>query len=187
MTQTSTAAPIATIPAAGLVQVAGDVEIRAFYVNGAGYKVQARRNGQLIASQLHTFETHAIAAIEALIAEHTAPEPTPAAPAIPTQRLAPAAKGTQTFMSPAEVIVIGEALETTGHIRRGRGHAAADLRSLQAMARRGFVTLTGHPFRPDGAEVNDWGRRAYKEAVAAQQEQHDRAERLAAIVAITAA
>jgi hypothetical protein len=101
MTQTTTAQPL-TIPATGLVHTAGDVTIRAYYVNAAGYKVEARRDGQLIASQLHTFETDALQAVAALIAEHT-----PAAAEPTTVKLAPVAKGTATKVSDPQHTALG--------------------------------------------------------------------------------
>jgi hypothetical protein len=74
-------------------------------------------------------------------------------------KLAPAAKGTTTTMTDPERDVIVYATTTgDGTIRRGRGYGAADLLMMQAMARRGFVTLTGPRYRPTGAAVTVYGR-----------------------------
>ncbi|MER7280545.1 hypothetical protein ABT369_39510 [Dactylosporangium sp. NPDC000244] len=181
MTQTTTA-PARYIPATGLTETVNGTTVQAFWVNGAGWKVQARRDGLTVISQLHQHDHQAVAAYNALVAEHTAPvEPAPAV------RLAAPAKGTATRMTPAEVVVIGQALDSTGHIRRGRGAAGADLSMLLAMAKRGFITLDGPRFRPTGGEVTDFGKRLYKEAVAAAEAEQQRADHINRILAIVAA
>ena len=75
-------------------------------------------------------------------------------------RLAPAAKGTATVMTPPEAEAIRYAItHTAGRIRRGRGYGAVSISTLHAMARRGFAQLNGPRYRPDGAIVTPLGAR----------------------------
>jgi len=75
-------------------------------------------------------------------------------------RLEPAAKGTATVMTPPEVEAIRHAVANTdGMIHRGRGYGAVSISTLHAMARRGFVQLTGPRYRPTGAVVTPLGAR----------------------------
>jgi hypothetical protein len=170
MTQTTTTAPITTIPAAGLVHTAGDVEIRAMYVNGAGYKIMARRDGDLIASQLHTFETEALAAIGNLIAEHT-----PARAESTPVRLAPAAKGTATKVSDPQHTALAVAA-FCGSVQRGGHEGQASVKTLTAMARRGYLQLTYQTGRRDarkvvtGGTITGPGRTRLAELTAADRE-----------------
>jgi hypothetical protein len=151
---------IRSIPATGLRHVAttaaGDVEVTALPHPHAGYLVQVRVGGVTVRElcSQHNGEAGALTAWKTQVAAH------PAAAKVRT--LEAPAKGTAFAMSPAEVVVIGQALESTGIIRRGRGYAACDLNMLQAMARRGFVTLD-HPIRPRSATVTDLGRRLHAE------------------------
>jgi hypothetical protein len=167
MTQHGTPlADIRSIPATGLRHVAttavGDVEVTALPHPQAGYLVQVRVGGVMfrdLCSQ-HNGEAQALTAWKTQVAAH---------PAVAKVRtLTAPAKGTALAMSPAEVVVIGQALESTGTIRRGRGYAAADLKMLQAMARRGFVDLD-HPIRPRSATVTELGRRLHAERTTTDQ------------------
>lgn len=163
MTSTAVLADIRSIPNEGLLYTAGDVEVKVVRTYGAGYVVQVRHAGVMqsdLCSQ-HNGEAQALTAWKTQVVAHPAVEL-----AAPVRTLEAPAKGTATHMSPAEVQVIGEALTASGVIRRGRGFAAADIKSLQAMARRGFATLD-HPIRPRSATVTDFGRQIHAELVAA--------------------
>lgn len=181
MTTTTDTAKAITIPAAGLTHTAGNVVITATPTAQGGYRIQVRIDGAFNAelSSGHTFETHALAAWNTLVEAY----PVAAEPAVKLNT----PKTGATKMSPAEVTVIGQALDSTGHIRRGRGAAAADLASLKAMARRGFITLTGPQFRPTGGTVTDWGKRIYKETVAEADAARDQQDRINRVLAYTAA
>jgi len=88
-----------------------------------------------------------------------APEPCRPVATSKTLRLQPAAKGTTTLMTdPEREVIIYAATIGDGTILRGRGYGKADIKSLQAMARRGFVTLVGPRYRPTGAVVTAYGR-----------------------------
>ncbi len=189
MTQMATTNEQLSIPAAGLTHTAGDVTVRAFYVNAAGYKIEVRIDGayQPHLSSLHTFETGpdgAIAAYTARVAEATpaAVEPAPAA------RLTPAAKGSQTYMSPAEVDLILDTLTSgTNLIVRGRGTGRADIKQLQALARRPFAQLVGPQFRPTGAVITSCGALTALALDAQRRAAADRDARIAHVLATTAA
>ncbi len=182
---TTATAKLRFIPTEGYRTTVGTVEIRSFFVNSAGWTVQIRRNGAFESAQMHAHEHLAVDAINTLLAELETPAEVEAAEAPAVKLTAP--KGGATKMSPAEVTVIGQALDSTGHIRRGRGVAAADLGSLLAMAKRGFITLTGPQFRPTGGDVTDWGKRIYKETVAAAEAEQNLNDRINRVLAYTAA
>jgi hypothetical protein len=174
MTQTTIAKHI---PAEGYTATAGDVEIRAMYVNGAGYKVMARKDGALIASQLHTFETDALAAIAKLVAEYTQAQAEPA-----PVKLAPAAKGTQTKVTDPQHTALALA-SVTGHIERGGKPGQAPVTVLKALAKRGYLTLTYSPtsrFTVTGADITSPGRVRLAELTAADRELADYTARLQA-------
>jgi hypothetical protein len=180
MTTTTATAKLRFIPTEGYRTTVGTVEIRSYFVAGVGWTVQIRRNGAFESAQMHAHEHQAVDVINTLVAElETAEAPAPVKLSTP--------KSGATKMSPAEVIVLGEALDSTGHIRRGRGVASADLASLKAMARRGFVTLEGPQFRPTGGEVTDWGKRVYKETAAAAEAAQQQQDRINRVLAYTAA
>lgn len=167
---TNTAPTARRIPNTGLTHESGNVLVTAEPTYQSGYRVQVRVDGRIVRELCsgHVFESQAVAAFNALVAQY----PVEVAP-----RLQPAAKGTATKMSDPEVHVIGEAIESTGTIRRGRGHAAANLRTLQAMARRGFVALD-HPIRPTSATVTAYGRQVHAEHVDARDEAQKTADAL---------
>lgn len=150
-----------TIPAEGLTHTAGTRTWTLKAVGCGGYSLDARDNGRKVGGDYFTFSTNALSAWNAIVAENPIAAP-----------LQPAAANA-TVMTGAEVQVVGEAIESTGTITRGRGYARADIKSLQAMARRGFVRLVcpeGQPYRPTGAVVTDLGRRTWAAVVAKQAE-----------------
>jgi hypothetical protein len=185
MTQTTTAQPL-TIPATGLVHTAGDVTIRAYYVNAAGYKVEARRDGQLIASQLHTFETDALQAVAALIAEHT-----PAAAEPTTVKLAPVAKGTATKVSDPQHTALGVAA-INGRVERGGKPGQYSVKVLTALAKRGLLDLTYQTGRRDarkvvtGGTLTGAGRIRLAQLTADERDAAEQAARLAAALTFDA-
>jgi hypothetical protein len=93
-------------------------------------------------------------------AEHSTPAPTSGSPVVN-----PTPDSGQTEMTGPEARVINEALRYGGRIWRykrqavaaGHGDNYADVSMLQAMARRGFVTLAGTRYRPLHADVTNWG------------------------------
>lgn len=149
-----------SIPTTGLRHKTPGVVVTAVRTYTAGYLIQVRIGGT-IARHLcsgHTTETQALAAYTALVEQYPA-ETTPA-----PVKLQPAATGTQTYMSPAEVdLITGALTHTGGRITRGKlDIGSAPITVLHAMARRGYVTLThpaGSPYRPNGAVVTDYGQR----------------------------
>ena len=103
-----------SIPAEGLRHQAGTVVITATQHPQAGCLIQVRVDDTIarhLCSQ-HNTPSAAIAAYNTLVAQH------PAAVEAPVVRLEPAAKGTQTYMSPAEIAAITEA--PAGVIRQRR-------------------------------------------------------------------
>lgn len=181
MTHTTTTAQPLTIPAAGLrTELADGTVVTATYVNGAGYKVMARRNGNLVASQLHTFETAALRAVEALIAEHT-----PAQAETPTARLAPVAKGTATKVTDPQHTALAVAA-LCGSVQRGGHEGQASVKTLTAMAKRGYLQLTYETGRRDarkvvtGGTITGAGRTRLAELTAADRETAEYAARLQA-------
>jgi hypothetical protein len=186
MTQATTSASITTIPAAGLVDTAGNVVITALYVSGAGYKVMARRGGNLIASHLRTFETDALRLIEELKAEHA---PATAEPA--PVRLAPAAKGTQTEVTDPQHTALAVA-SVAGRVERGGKVGQASVRTLTALAKRGLLTLTYEQGRPDarkvvtGGVITSPGRTRLAQLTAADRGLAEYTARLAANLAFDA-
>ncbi|GAA2347446.1 hypothetical protein [Dactylosporangium salmoneum] len=197
MTQTTTAAKIYEIPAEGLTAQVGDVTVKAFWVNGAGFKVEARRGRDLIASSLHTFDTHAIPVYEALVAEHTpAPvEPAPAAeviPAAPVVRLAAAAKGTATKVTDPQHTALVIAL-MNGRVERGGKEGQFNVRVLTALAKRGYLDLTYQAGRRDarkvvtGGTITPAGRTRLDQLTAAERQAAERAARLATALTINLA
>lgn len=147
-----------SIPAEGLRHEAGDTVWTLNAVGCGGYSLNIRTSGAKTGGDWFQFSTHALDAWNAIVGAN--PVPAEVAPV----RLQPAAKGTTTFMSPAEVdLVTGALTHTGGRITRGKlDIGSAPITVLHAMARRGYVTLThpaGSPFRPDGAIVTDYGQR----------------------------
>lgn len=181
--------PTAThIPATGYrAELADGTVITALYLSGAGYKLQARRNGQLIASQLHTFETDALRVIAALIAEHTpaTPEPAPAA-AIPGNI------GTTIRVSdPAHTILAVAAMAHDGIVEQGGKPGQATRTQLRSLAKKGYLELiyetrTDARLVPIGGRITAQGRRRLAELTAADRENAERAARAAAIQSIAA-
>lgn len=153
-TTTAQATQILDIPAEGLTHTAGPVIVRCFQTPQAGILVQVRRDGVISPADCtqHRLTSTAIREYERVVAEH------PAEVAAPAVKLAPAARGTQTHMTPAEAgLILAVLTAGTAHIGRGRGDHKASIDSLKAMARRGFVQLAGPPFRPTGARITSWG------------------------------
>lgn len=148
-----TASRTYSIPASGLRHESGATVWTLAAVGCGGYSLNIRTNGAKTGGDWFQFSTNALNAWNAIVNANPTPAETPVV------RLEPAAKGTQTYMSAAEIAAIAEA--PAGVIRRGRGHGKADIRTMFAMARRGFVTLD-HPIRPRIATVTDLGYRTAK-------------------------
>ncbi len=186
MTTTTATAKLRFIPEDGkpVTVVVNGTEVSAKWTNGAGWTVMARRDGLTIHANTQPVEHIAVALFNQLVEQYEA-ETTAPADASTVKLTAP--KGGATKMSPAEVIVIGQALDSTGRIRRGRGVASASIDMLIAMARRGFITLTGPQFRPTGGEVTDWGKRIHKETVAAAEATQQQQDQITLVLAYTAA
>lgn len=179
---TTTAQPL-TIPAAGLRVELGTVVVTAMYVSGVGYKVMARRDGAGIASQLHTFETDALAAVATLIAEHT-----PAAVEPPPVKLTPVAKGTQTKVTDPQHTALAVA-SVAGRVERGGKVGQASVGTLTALAKRDLLALTYEQGRADarkvvtGGVITSPGRTRLAQLTAADRELAEYTARLAANLA----
>ncbi len=78
MTNTTTTTPARFIPAAGLTATVADTTVTAFWVNGAGWKVQTRRDGYTTYSNTHRHEHDAVAEFNTLVAKAEAEKPAPA-------------------------------------------------------------------------------------------------------------
>lgn len=183
MTATTTTAAPRFIPAQGLTHLSGATKVEAFWVNGAGWKVQARRDGLTIISQLHQHEHQAVEAYNRLVAEHT-PVVVPVSTA-PT--LTPAAKGTQTKVSdPAHTALAVAALN--GAVQRGGQPGQASIKLINSLAKRGYVTRTvvmdGLRKIVTGAVITPAGQRRLAELTKADRDTAARAARIAAALAI---
>lgn len=139
---TTTTAPL-TIPATGLIHNAGDVIITVLPTAQCGYQLQVRVAGAFHHGEHHVFETHALTAWAALVAKYPAP---------PVQRLAPAAKGTATKVSdPQHTALVVAAM--VGRVERGGQVGQASVKTLAALARRGYLALTYETGRRDARKV----------------------------------
>ncbi|GAA0719282.1 hypothetical protein Drose_05615 [Dactylosporangium roseum] len=195
MTHTATA-PL-TIPAEGLVHTNGDVVLAVRPHPVAGFRIEARRN-DFIAPELcstHTFEVDARRVWAALLEQYPAspaPEPTPAAPAIPAQRLAPVAKGRQTKVSDPGHTALAVA-EMYGRVERGGKAGQASVKVLTALAKRGYLALTYQTGRRDarrvvtGGTITGPGRTRLNQLTAAEREVAEHAARLATALTINVA
>lgn len=161
--------PQYTIPSEGLTHTAGTRRWTLKAVGCGGYSLDVRDGTTKVDGDYFEWSTNALHAWNTIVAQN------------PTATLQPAATNA-TVMSDPEVQIVGEALESTGTIVRGRGYAKADLRSLQAMARRGFVELD-HPIRPRSATVTGLGRRTHAAAVAKRAEREALQGRVAKVLA----
>ncbi len=196
MTTTSTATAKARfIPAAGLRAQVGAVEIVAFWVNGAGWKVQTQVGYHATYSNLHQHEHQALAEYHALIEQHEAEQttevegPTPATvETAPVVKLPTPAKGTTTKVTdPGHTVLAICSLNDEGRIERGGQPGQADVRLLTSLAKRHLVKLTYQEGRSDarkvvtGAVITNGGRNALAQLTAAEREAADMAARLAVI------
>lgn len=181
------ATQIRSIPAEGLVHLAGDVEIRALQTPQAGCLVQVRINGTIARDQCsaHNLQSAAIAEYNRLVALH----PAEVAPVV---RLQPAAKGTQTKVSdPAHTLLAVAALN--GSVERGGQPGQGTVTQLTSLAKRGYLTLTYQTGRHDlrkvvvGATITRAGRIRLAELTEADREAAERAAAIAHVLAYTAA
>lgn len=187
MTQTTIAQPL-TIPAQGLRAELGNVVITALYINGAGYKVMARRDGNVIVSQLHTFETDALAAVHTLIAEHA---PAPVEPAVERPTVAiPGNVGTRMRVSdPAHFVLAVAATNPNGIVEQGGKLGQATRPQLRSLANKGYLELIHETGRRDARKVivagriTSRGRRRLAELTAADRELAEYTDQLAANLA----
>jgi hypothetical protein len=184
MTQETPTAPARFIPATGLTATVNGTTVQAFWVNGAGWKVQTRRDGATITSQLHQHEHQAVAAFNTLVAE-SVPAPVEPAPV----RLTPVAKGTQTKVTDPQHTALAVA-SVVGRVERGGKVGQASVRTLTALAKRGLLTLTYEQDRPDarkvvtGGVITSPGRTRLAQLTAADRELAEYAARRAANLAI---
>lgn len=185
MTQTTTAQLLA-IPAAGLEHRNGDVVLTVHPHPQVGFLIRGRRNGAH-APELcsrHDFEYDAIRAWKRLVAEHT-----PAQAETPTVRLAPVATGTATKVSDPQHTALAVAA-FCGSVQRGGHEGQASVKTLTAMAKRGYLQLTYETGRRDarkvvtGGTITGPGRTRLAELTAADRKAAEYAARLAANLAI---
>lgn len=168
MTQTTTAKQI---PAQGLTHTAGDVELTVIPTAQAGYRIQGRRNG-VHAPDLcsaHTFETHALTAWNALVAQCPAPvEPAPVV-AIPGN------VGTHMRVSdPSHVVLMLAATDPDGIVRQGGNLGQATRTQLRSLAGKGYLELileirTDARKVPVAGRITNAGRRRLAELTAADR------------------
>lgn len=149
MTQNAVAEKPLTIPAEGLTVRVGDAEVRAFYVNAAGYKVQVRINGahRPELGGLYTFDTDAVSAFNALVAHLETP-----AGVAPVVKLGAVAKGTATKVSDPGHTALAIA-HLNGRVERGGKPGQYNVRVLTALAKRGLLKLTYEEGRSDARKV----------------------------------
>jgi hypothetical protein len=190
MTQNAVAAQPLTIPATGLEHRNGDTVLRVFPHPQAGYLIQGRRNGAIatdLCSQ-HNTDWDALQAWKRLVAEHTAPGPTPAAPAV---KLAAVAKGAQTKVTDPQHTALAVAA-FCGRVERGGHEGQASVKTLTALAKRGHLDLTYQQGRRDarrvvtGGTITGPGRTRLAQLTAADRELAEYAARLAANLAFDA-
>lgn len=85
------------------------------------------------------------------------------------RKLIPAARGTQTKVSDPQVAKLRHAIAAGGHINRGGNDHEATVKTLLALARRNFITLTGPKYRPTGGTITRTGRIAHLRASGADR------------------
>jgi hypothetical protein len=180
MTQTTTTAQPPTIPAAGLEHRSGNLVATVTPHPQAGYRIQVRIAGVFNAelSSGHVYEYDALRAWNTLVAQYPAPvEPAPA--------LAPAAKGTQTAVSdPGHTALVVAAMN--GRVERGGKEGQVGVKTLTAMAKRGYLQLTYETGRRDarkvvtGGTLTGPGRIRLAQLTCAEREAAEFAARLAA-------
>lgn len=174
---TAAATRIYSIPASGLRHESGTKTWTLAAVGCGGWSLNVRVDGVKTDGDYFTFSTNALNAWNAIV------DANPAVVETAVVRLQPAASG---HISPAQFEIIGQALESAGTIRRGRGHAKADIRQLYAMRDARFVTLD-HDIRARVGTVTAKGRKRYAEIAAEHAEAAERAAAIAHVLAYAAA
>lgn len=167
LTTTDTGLYVVTIAYASTGQVVHTWTTDRYHDAETGYlrRVCLFGRGLTIANALDIMEGQA--------STQTAPAPTAevvSAPTAPTTSRQPRMipTGTHTTMTADEARVVHYAVNhLDGRIGRGRGVGCLDIRQLLALARRGFVELTGTTVRPAGAMVLPWGARRAAELASA--------------------
>lgn len=187
MTRTATIA--CTLPAEGLRHEAGALVATVAPHPQAGYRLQVRIAGVFSAelSSGHVFESQARAAWNALVAQYpAAPEP-----AAPTNPLGAVAKGTATTVSDPQHTALVVA-EMVGRVERGGHVGQASVKTLTALAKRGYLQLTYETGRRDarkvvtGGTLTGPGRIRLAQLTAAEREAAEFAARLAVALNVTA-
>lgn len=191
MTQTATTAAPRFIPATGLTAEISGTTVSAFWVNAAGWKVQARKDGLTVHSTLVQHEHNAIAAFNALVAKAEA-EQAAGAPTAPV-KLPVAAKGSQTKVSdPGHTVLAIAASNAEGIVKQGGGLGEATRPQIRALAKRGYLIEIYEKDRNDLRKVIEAGRITAKglariaELTKAEAEAAKQADAIAAVYSFAA-
>lgn len=138
-TTTAAAEALRFIPAAGITAAVAETTVQAFWVNGAGWKVQVRKDGLTVHSTLVRHEHEAVAEFNALVAKAEAEQPAEAPAPV---KLPAASKGKATKVSdPGHTVLAIAASATDGIVRRGGKPGEATVKQINALAKRGYLAL----------------------------------------------
>jgi len=191
MTQTTATAKLRFIPETGSARtVVNGTEISVMWMNGAGWKVQARKDGLTVHSTLVQHEHKAVEAFNALVAEaETAEVEQPAAQPAEVKPIPGNVGRTMRVSDPAHTVLALAVTDPDGIVRQGGGLGYATRTQIRSLAKRGYLTEIYETGRNDArlviaaGRITDKGRRRLAEITKADAE----AARIADAIARTAA
>jgi hypothetical protein len=154
MTQNATTAAPRFIPATGLTAEIDGTTVQAFWVNGAGWTVQARRDGVTIHANTQPVEHIAVALFNQLVEQYeaeTAEQPAKV-------EAIPGNVGTmQRVSDPAHTVLALAATDPAGIVRQGGGLGYATRPQIRSLGNKGYLTVHYEKDRSDARQVIDHG------------------------------
>lgn len=192
-TTTAATQTIRSIPAQGAKAAVVNQEFTAFWVNGAGWKVQVSDGTHTTYSNTHRHEHQAVAEYNELVAKAEAEQPVEASAPIeplPIQPIPASTGTTQRVSDPSHTVLALAATAHDGIVEQGGKLGQATVTQLRSLANKGYLTLFpkkgGTPYSIGGGRITEKGRKRLAEITKADAEAARHADALATVYSYAA-